>query len=351
MKPVVASTAYLLISHGSRDMRPQEAMNRLADLVRKQLEAEFQPSVAGDVATTSHRVSIDRRDHDRRDQHSLFDGESAPAQGYTEAYTDRERGNSLSSGDSLSDRNFLVEAAEPSALLTRPRLEIAQPVSSKVIVGTACLELSPLPLSEQIYEFGQRLIAVGVRELKLLPVFLMSGVHVMEDIPEEVATAKAQLKGAIELTLCPHLGSHAKITAVLAERLAAVPASEGSLLIAHGSRRPKGNKAIAQLAKTLDTAVAYWAVPPDIETQVIELMQKGAQRLTILPYFLFAGGITDAIAHRTEELAERFPKVSFRLLPTLGATDEIARLAIELTTELTAELTTDLTAQQRLEQS
>jgi len=63
---------------------------------------------------------------------------------------------------------------------------------------------------------------------------------------------------------------------------------------------------------------------------VIELMQNGCQKLTILPYFLFTGGITDAIVHRTEELAERFPKVNFRLLPTLGATNEIADLAIEL---------------------
>ena len=76
--------------------------------------------------------------------------------------------------------------------------------------------------------------------------------------------------------------------------------------------------------------VAYWAVPPDIETQVIELMQQGCQKLTILPYFLFAGGITDAIAHRTEELAERFPKVQFRLLPTLGATAEMAQLSVEM---------------------
>ncbi len=288
MKPVVAPTAYLLISHGSRDPRPQEAMNRLADLMRKHLEST---SALSQSTEAKSRLADERELVGSRGQ--------AAAQGKT-------------------------------TLLTRPHRPLLTAVPSEVIVGTACLELAPIALSEQISEFALRLEAIGVKELKLLPMFLMPGVHVMEDIPVEVEAARQKLQGAaLKLTLCPHLGSHDKISEVLASRLASVPA-EGSLLVAHGSRRPKGNKAIKGLAQRLGTAVAYWATPPDIETQVIELMQQGCQKLTILPYFLFAGGITDAIVHRTEELAERFPSVNFRLLPTLGATDEIAGLAVEL---------------------
>lgn len=290
---MVASTAYLLISHGSRDPRPQEAMNRLADLVRRNLES------------ISHAASASKKSASSAERDRTFS--DIPSDLYTEP---------LSAGQML--------------LLTRPRLEVSAVAPSKVIVGTACLELAPIPLNEQIYEFALRLEAIGVRELKLLPVFLMSGVHVMEDIPTEVETAQKRLQGStLKLTLCPHLGSHSKITDVLASRLASVPA-EGSLLVAHGSRKPKGNKAIRGLAQRLGATVAYWATPPDIETQVINLMQRGCQKLTILPYFLFAGGITDAIVHRTEELAERFPNVVFRILPTLGATKEIANLAVEL---------------------
>ena len=281
MKPVVASTAYLLISHGSRDPRPQEAMTRLADLVRSQLESLPQNLNAHARAT------------------AVSQQQSAPSR------------------------------KKRTSLLTKPTQPLPALPPSEVIVGTACLELSTRPLSEQIYDFAQRLVAAGVRELKLLPIFLMSGVHVMEDIPEEIEAARTQLGESIVLTVCPHLGSHPDIESVLSQRLAAVPA-EGTLLVAHGSRRPKGNRIIEGLAKRLNTTVAYWATPPDIETQVIELMQQGCQKLTILPYFLFAGGITDAITHRTEDLAERFPKVQFRLLPTLGATHEVARLASEL---------------------
>ncbi len=301
MKPVVASTAYLLISHGSRDPRPQEAMNRLADLVRQHLEASVQTTEQS--PQSDHSAS--REPVASPNERAFFDA---------------------SFNGSPEERH----SSNATTLLARPKLQTLPTRPTEIIVGTACLELAPIPLSQQIYEFGLRLEAAGIKELKLLPVFLMPGVHVMKDIPEEIAAAEVLLKDvSIKLTLCPHLGSHTKINEVLAGRLASVPA-EGSILVAHGSRRPKGNQAIKGLAKRLNTAVAYWSTPPDIESQVIDLMQQGCQKLTILPYFLFAGGITDAITHRTEELAERFPKVNFRLLPTLGATEEVAGLAVEL---------------------
>ena len=59
-------------------------------------------------------------------------------------------------------------------------------------------------------------------------------------------------------------------------------------------------------------------------------MQQGHQRIAILPYFLFSGGITDALTQRMEELAERFPKVTFRLLPPIGASRDLADLVIDL---------------------
>lgn len=276
---MVSSTAYLLIAHGSRDPRPQEAMARLARLVRRRL-----------IGSTAGQP-----------------------------------------GDAEADSTPQVSPAAPLMSSTMAHLPLPEASlrPSEVIVGTACLELAPLPLSQQIYEFGRRLQAAGVTQLKLLPVFLMNGVHVAEDIPSEVETARQLLGNALEITLCPYLGSHERISALMAAKLASIPA-EGALLVAHGSRRPRGNRPIDALAKRLGTAVAYWSTPPDLETQVIALMQQGCQRLTVLPYFLFAGGITDAIAHLTEELAERFPRISFRLLPVIGASAELADIAVEL---------------------
>ena len=206
-------------------------------------------------------------------------------------------------------------------------------MSSTPIVGTACLELGHWPLHNQIYRFSQRVKASGVNRVRVLPLFLFEGVHVMEDIPREMALARQILDVSLEVTLCPHLGSHLSLLRkLLADRMAEIP-SEACLLIAHGSRRSGGNKPIEEIAKHLGAITAYWSVPPDLETQIIHLMQKGHQHLAILPYFLFPGGITDAITQFTEELAERFPRVNFRLMPPLGATPELARVVVDLARE------------------
>ena len=94
------------------------------------------------------------------------------------------------------------------------------------------------------------------------------------------------------------------------------------------SLRPRGNRPVDSLAKSLGAAAAYWITEADIENQTIHLMQQGCSTLTIFPYFLFAGGITDAVTHLTEELAERFPRTKFRLLPPLGATVDLADLVV-----------------------
>lgn len=217
----------------------------------------------------------------------------------------------------------MIAAPAPYAAIPR------KAAHSFPIVGTAYLELVARPLHQQIYEFCLRVKAAGVTCVKIVPIFLLQGVHVMEDIPQEVALAEELLKDRITIHLCPHLGSHGHLDRFLKAKISDT-ATESCILLAHGSRRPGGNRSVEMLAHSLGAALAFWSVPPSLETQVVHLMQAGCQRLTILPYFLFSGGTTDAITRVTEELAERFPKIGFRLLPPLGAIPEIAQFAADL---------------------
>jgi sirohydrochlorin ferrochelatase len=150
----------------------------------------------------------------------------------------------------------------------------------------------------------------------------------MEDIPAEVEQARQELPG-LTLDVTPHLGSHPGLKGLLRAKLSATT-SEAIILLAHGSRRPKGTDAVSALARALGGEAAFWAVAPSLESQVIHYMQTGVQRLAILPYFLFAGAITDAVTHLTEDLAERFPSISFHLLPPLGPSAELACLVVDL---------------------
>ena len=42
-------------------------------------------------------------------------------------------------------------------------------------MGTGCLELSPIPLHQQIIDFSRRAGATGVKTIRVVPVFLLKG--------------------------------------------------------------------------------------------------------------------------------------------------------------------------------
>jgi sirohydrochlorin cobaltochelatase len=249
-------SAYLLVSHGSRDPRQEIAMQQLAKLVNKKLESNLQRSIIGGVVSP-------------------------------------------------------------------PKCEL---------VGTAYLELKPEPLHEQIKRFAESALASGYHRLKILPLFLLPGVHVMEDIPGEVALAQQAAEDII-IELQPYLGSHAGVEQLLAKQIAENSENcynQGWILLTHGSRRPGSKKQVEAMAKNLKVVVAYWSVAPSLESRVKELVSAGYQKINILPYFLFAGGITDAIARSSQELKLQFPAVRFQLAEPLGASAELADLIWDL---------------------
>lgn len=299
----MTSTAYLLISHGSRDPRHQSAGNRLAQLVRERLNPSLLSPWSGSQALTPLLAN------------------------------DRAAGVAVSGNQSTNRSQSVFDGGRAGSVLMAP--QIMKTVASdhkrlpqdRFIVGTAVLEFGLLPLHQQICEFGRRLSSAGIERLRLVPLFLLRGNHVMEDIPHEVELARQELNELIELEVGEHIGGHRLMPELIRSRFLHSP-DTGRLLIAHGSRRARGNRPVDNLAKSLGMAVAYWTNESDIESQTIHLMQQGCSTLTIFPYFLFAGGITDAIAHLTEELAERFPRTKFRLLPPLGATADVANLIV-----------------------
>ena len=210
---------------------------------------------------------------------------------------------------------FQLEAEPRSAVLTSP----------DPIAGTASLECHPLPLHEQIIKFCRD---TGTRSLVILPLFVLPGVHVMEDIPQEIGLAKQAIVD-VEIQVRPYLGSLPKLRRLLNERLANQP-MEAWVLMAHGSRRAGANQPIDDLAAHLGAVPAYWSVPPSLESRLQELNEQGLRKIGILPYFLFAGGITDAIAEAVSAFATQYPSLDLHLTPPLQASSELADLLIDL---------------------
>lgn len=256
-------SAYLFVSHGSRDPRPQIAVEQLARL--------FAQSQAQIASQNNYRFT------------------------------------SLSAASS----------------------QLAAPTRRELMVGTACLELNPTPLHEQIKAFGDRAFASGYDKVQVIPLFLLPGIHVTEDIPVEVAIAQQKLGQKLKLNLQPYLGSHPGMLSLLATQQDFSRANAW-IFLAHGSRRPDSQQLVATMAKQLGAVAAYWSVPPSLTVQVQELVKAGQQQIGIIPYFLFAGGITDAIAQVVEQLREEFAPVNLYLAEPLGASQQLAGLIWDL---------------------
>ncbi|MDB9372948.1 sirohydrochlorin chelatase [Nodularia sphaerocarpa] len=199
--------------------------------------------------------------------------------------------------------------------------------NTKHLVGIAALELQPEPLHQQIQEFAT--LVDGVDCLQVVPLFLLPGVHVMTDIPDQIALAKQALGQDMIINLHPHLGSHPGLIKLLSEQMATMKA-ETTILLAHGSRRPGSLEPIETIAAKLGAVTAYWAVAPSLESRIQDLVAAGNREIAILPYFLFTGGITDAIAQSIEKLKLQFPAVTFQLAAPLGASAELAEIIGDL---------------------
>jgi sirohydrochlorin cobaltochelatase len=267
------SSAYLLVSHGSRDPRPQIALEHLAQLVTQRLYSLKRQKQL--VALNAEELRLEAPDRWGIDPHI-----------YSEA---------------------------------RP------------LVGTAVLELAVCPLHEQLCQFAERAIALGYESIKILPLFLLPGVHVMEDIPAELAIAQQQLGSRIRCQLCPYLGSHADLGRLLLNPVdaAITSAQAGKIVIAHGSRRPDSHQPVAAIAHQLNALPAYWSVSPSLEAQVTALVKSGHSQIMVLPYFLFEGGITDAIAQKLDQLSQQFPYTQLQLGRPIGPTPALADCAVE----------------------
>lgn len=278
--PPISSTqfnsTYLLVAHGSPDPRPQATVEHLAHAVAQKL-------------------------------YHLQLGQSQ------ESFLDR-----------LQSYAAPIDAAN-QATATSFLESISQP-----LVASAYLECHPLALHEQIYEFGQRSLKQYYSRLQILPLFLLPGRHVMEDLPREVAIAQQMLGQTCQIELKPHIGTHPNLSRLLATYMATQP-TECWILLAHGSRRAGGNAPIAQLAERLGALPAYWSIPNNLENCIAELKHLGYRRIAILPYFLFYGEITDTITRSIDQLSQQFPTLNLQWMPPLESILELSDLLVDLT--------------------
>jgi sirohydrochlorin ferrochelatase len=224
------------------------------------------------------------------------------------------------------------ELAQPAVL--------SMPCGAQRLVYPAYLELAPQPLHQQLWEIASKSAGAGGSRLRILPLFLLPGVHVMVDIPEEVALARQKLARSgspIELELLPYLGEHPYLEQLLADQAScsyqtmpqpSLGRSTVRILLSHGSSRSGGHQLVEALATQLAATPAYWASEPSLPTQIARLNQQERQHITVLPYFLFPGSTMDKIAQQIADLRQQHNGLVIQLGETIAEHPAfVARLA------------------------
>lgn len=218
---------------------------------------------------------------------------------------------------------------------------VARSQSDRHISG-GCLEGQTLTLAQQLAQFANEVIqhadledgSEGCSEIVILPLFLLEGVHVSEDIPAEVAIAQAQFENKLIFRTTAHLGTNAQIPNLLLQHFEKYSKCDAQqkqaekqarILLAHGSRRTGANQVVETLAKHSQAIAAYWGVEPKIETQIESLLAQGIDQISILPYFLTEGGLTEAIAKKIEVYRDR---AQIQQLPVPLSSQQIINLLL-----------------------
>lgn len=228
-----------------------------------------------------------------------------------------------------------------AAELLASRLSVALAAAeTRSIVGVMQLDCAPSPLNVQLAEFAQRARSAGAQRIEIVPLFLSLGVHSTVDVPEQVALATQTMGAAWDdrWQLYPALGVWPGMDRVLAaswRRAAAGKSNRSWVLMAHGSRNWAGNQLAEHLAERLGMSLAYWAIDPKLGDRLTELAAAGHHDLGVLPYFLFAGSLTEAIGQQIQAWQVDRPEVTVQWLEPIGPSPELVDLiASQLLNEL-----------------
>ncbi len=115
-------------------------------------------------------------------------------------------------------QGILILAHGSRAEHTKKTLEtIVKPVSEKLsdkLIQTAFMQFDDMNIESGLTALMEK----GATEIKIIPYFLFDGVHIHEDIPNEVADFTQKHPG-VTVTLGSTLGTDSRLSDILVDRI------------------------------------------------------------------------------------------------------------------------------------
>lgn len=110
------------------------------------------------------------------------------------------------------------------------------------------------------------------------------------------------------------------------------------LLMAHGSRISEANDAVRDIAAMVKEMTGFEIVEvsyreqhlPNIQQGIDACVAQGAQRVLLMPYFLFIGAhVQEDLPEEMAEARKRHPGVQFAMGGHLGVHRKLAEVAVD----------------------
>jgi len=110
------------------------------------------------------------------------------------------------------------------------------------------------------------------------------------------------------------------------------------LLMAHGSRIPEANQAVHEIAALVKEMSGYDIVEvsfreqhaPNIQQGIDACVAQGAERILLIPYFLYMGAhVLEDLPAELEEARHRHPRVEMAMGKHLGVHRKLAEIVVE----------------------
>jgi len=198
----------------------------------------------------------------------------------------------------MSVAYFLVShgSSSPRSLLAVQAVrDVVRQMRPQVLIEGGCLEGQAQSLTEQCAGFVSSAQQQGYAEVQVIPLFLTAGSHVLRDIPSAIAGVATPLP----ITITNYFGNFPSIPCCLEQKFRQAELGNwrtARLLIWHGSRQAVAMQRIMQIADHLSARIATWSDSPPLSEPIEQILAQGIQRIYALPFFLFAGKTTEAIA-------------------------------------------------------
>ena len=110
------------------------------------------------------------------------------------------------------------------------------------------------------------------------------------------------------------------------------------LMMAHGSRIPEANDAAREVAAMVQDMTGHEIVEvsfremhePNIQLGIDACVARGAERILLMPYFLFMGAhVLHDLPEEIEEATKRYPDLIMEMGAHLGAHRKLAEIESE----------------------